>query len=95
MPVFIEVLGKDPKAVTAFFRFGPVRVQDPQVKEFVTSVYEQRYQYLVHLLKDIYKDTETIKKHALTLYSLVIGIEFFYRQLTREELELIFSEYLI
>jgi len=69
--------------------------KDEKVKKFVTQVYRQRYDYLVKLLSGIYsKDTE-IKKHALILYSLVIGISFFYRKYKKEELNLIFSDYLL
>ncbi len=68
--------------------------QDDEVKTFVTSVYEQRYQYLIKLLSDIYDDPREVKKHGLILYSLVVGIDFFYRQLDQHELELIFSDYL-
>ncbi|WP_223787363.1 TetR/AcrR family transcriptional regulator [Marinicella meishanensis] len=69
--------------------------QDDEVKAFVTSVYEQRYAYLVRLLKDIYPDPQAVQKHSLTLYSLVIGIDLFYRRLSRAELELIFEDYLV
>ncbi len=75
------------------FEINAWSFRDPEVKQFVTSVYEQRHQYLIKLLSDIYDDPEDVKKHSLILYSLVIGIDFFYRQLTREELELIFSDY--
>ena len=69
--------------------------QDDEVKSFVTAVYEQRFQYLIQLLSDIYDDPIEVQKHGLSLYSLVVGIDFFYRQLTLEELELIFSDYLL
>ncbi len=68
--------------------------QDDEVKTFVTSVYEQRYEYLIKLLSDIYDDPVEVKKHGLILYSLVVGIDFFYRQLDPHELELVFSDYL-
>jgi AcrR family transcriptional regulator len=68
---------------------------DETVKKFVYSVYKKRYQYLIGLLSNIYTDEKEVKKQALTLYSLVVGIDFFYRKLTIKELELIFSEYLI
>ena len=69
--------------------------QDEEVKEYVTSVYEQRHQYLIKLLKDIYSDPIEVKKHGLILYSLVVGVDLFYRQLSLNELEIIFSDYLI
>lgn len=68
--------------------------QDQEVKAYVTSVYEKRHQYLVNLLSDIYSDPIEVKRHALILYSLVIGVDLFYRQLTRNELNLIFADYL-
>ncbi|MFC3192873.1 TetR/AcrR family transcriptional regulator [Marinicella sediminis] len=68
---------------------------DDQVKAFVTSVYEQRHGYLLHLLEGIYDDPAEVKRHGLMLYCLVIGIDLFYRQLSREELEMIFADYLV
>jgi AcrR family transcriptional regulator len=68
--------------------------QDDEVKAYVTSVYKQRHLYLEKLLTDIYKDPTQVKKHALILYSLVVGVDLFYRQLSKQELELIFSDYL-
>ena len=65
-----------------------------QVKEVVNSVYKQRYNYAEKLLSGIYNDKKQVKKHCLILYSLIIGVEFFYRELTRKELELIFSDYI-
>ena len=62
---------------------------------FVFSVYKTRYDYLEKLLSGIYTDPDEIKKHALVLYSLVIGVDLFYRKLSLEELELIFSDYLV
>lgn len=70
-------------------------LQDDEVRTFVTSVYEQRHDYLIHLLQDIYDTPQEVKRHSLILYCLVIGIDLFYRQLSREELELIFADYLI
>ena len=77
------------------FEINAWSFQDDEVKRFVTSVYEQRHQYLIKLLSDIYDDPIEIKKHGLILYSLVVGVDFFYRQLSQEELELIFSDYLV
>jgi len=76
------------------FEINAWSFQDEKVKKFVTSVYEQRYNYLIKLLSDIYPDPIKVKKHALILYSLVIGVDLFYRQLSLVELELIFSDYL-
>ncbi len=77
------------------FEINAWSFQDDEVKDFVISVYEQRHQYLLKLLKDIYDDPKEVEKHGLTLYALVIGVDLFYRPLSREELELIFSEYLL
>ncbi|WP_154223225.1 TetR/AcrR family transcriptional regulator [Marinicella rhabdoformis] len=76
------------------FEINAWSLQDEKVKSFVTSVYEQRHQYLIKLLSGIYKDPVEVKKHALILYALVVGIDCFYRELTREELDLMFSDYL-
>ncbi len=70
-------------------------LQDDEVRAFVTAVYEQRHNYLIQLLQDIYDTPQEVKRHSLILYCLVIGIDLFYRQLDREELELIFSDYLL
>lgn len=77
------------------FEINAWSFQDSEIKAFVTSVYEQRYNYLLKLLADIYSNPTAVKKHALILYALVVGVDLFYRNLTREELELIFSDYLI
>jgi AcrR family transcriptional regulator len=69
--------------------------KDKRVRDFVYSVYKKRFHYVTKLLSGIYQDEKLVKKHALILYSLVVGVDFFYRQLSREELELIFSDYLI
>lgn len=77
------------------FEINAWSFKDDNVKEFVYSVYKTRYEYLENLLSGIYKDKTLIKKHALVLYSLVIGVDLFYRELSLEELELIFSDYLM
>ena len=77
------------------FEINAWSFKDPKVKDFVYSVYQTRYEYLEKLLSGIYQDNLLVKKHALVLYSLVIGVDLFYRKLSLEELELIFSEYLI
>ena len=76
------------------FEINAWSFQDDAVKAFVFSVYQQRHQYLEHLLQGIYEDPKEIKRHALILYSLVIGVDFFYRPLSQEELTLIFADYL-
>ncbi len=77
------------------FEINAWSFQDEEVKEYVTVVYQKRHQYLIKLLSDIYTDPMEVNKHSLILYSLVIGVDFFYRQLTRQELNLIFSDYLV
>lgn len=77
------------------FEINAWSFHDKEVKAFVTSVYEQRYQYLIKLLSDIYHDPQDVKKHALILYALVVGVDMFYRDLSKEELVLIFSDYLM
>jgi len=64
------------------------------VGEFVKSVYKERFHYLLNLLEDIYQSKEQAKRHALILYSLISGVDLFYKKLSKNELELIFSEYL-
>lgn len=76
------------------FEINAWSFQDDAVKAFVISVYQQRHQYLEKLLSDIYQDPKDVKRHALILYSLVIGVDFFYRPLSKEELTLIFADYL-
>lgn len=68
--------------------------QDDEVKDYVMTVYKQRHKYLEKLLQDVYPDPVLVKKHGLILYSLVVGVEIFYRKLSKHELELIFSDYL-
>lgn len=77
------------------FEINAWSFQDDEVKEYVTTVYEQRHQYLVSILSKIYDDPIEVKKHGLILYSLVVGVDLFYRQLSVQELELIFSDYLL
>jgi AcrR family transcriptional regulator len=64
------------------------------VKSFVHKVYKKRYSYLMKILSGIYRDKNEVEKHALILYSLVVGIDFFYRKMTKKELELVFSDYI-
>jgi len=68
--------------------------QDRVVGEFVKSVYKERFHYLLKLLEDIYQSKEQAKRHALILYSLISGVDLFYKKLSKSELELIFKEYL-
>lgn len=77
------------------FEINAWSFKDPEVSAFVYSVYKTRYEYLEKLLRGIYNDKTLVKKHALVLYSLVIGVDLFYRKLSLEELELIFSDYLV
>ena len=77
------------------FEINAWSFQDDEVKDYVISVYKQRHQYLIKLLEDIYDDPIQVKKHGLILYSLVVGVDLFYRTLSRSELELIFSDYLL
>ncbi|PCJ15652.1 MAG: hypothetical protein COB02_17855 [Candidatus Cloacimonadota bacterium] len=68
--------------------------QDLEVNKFVKNVYEERFHYLIKLLEDIYPLTNDSKKHGMILYSLMIGVDLFYRKLSRDELYLIFEDYL-
>lgn len=67
--------------------------KDEKVGRYVQQVYEQRLDYLMELLNDIYPPAEA-KRHSLMLYCLLIGCDLFFRQLTRSEAELIFRDYL-
>jgi len=69
--------------------------QDAKIGSFVNAVYEKRFGYLTKLLKDIYSSETQARRHALILYSLIIGVELFYQKLTQEELKSIFSDYII
>ncbi|MDU0353262.1 TetR/AcrR family transcriptional regulator [Paraglaciecola aquimarina] len=68
--------------------------KDQKVNQFVQQVYQQRLSYLMDLLSDIYSPVEA-KRHSLMLYCLLIGCDLFFRQLTRQEAELIFRDYLL
>jgi AcrR family transcriptional regulator len=68
--------------------------QDEEINEFVIEVYEKRFKYIENLLLDIYGNKEEAKRHSLILYSLVIGVDLFYRKLSKKELKLIFKDYL-
>ena len=96
----LSLLGKQCIEATAKgdrleFEINAWSFQDNEVKKFVHSVYKQRYEYLETLLTGIYQNKTQVKKHALILYSLVVGVDFFYRKLSENELQLIFSDYLI
>jgi len=69
--------------------------QDNTIKEYVEGVYKERFQYLTTLLEDIYEAKEEAKRHGLILYSLMIGVDLFYKKLTKKEMELVFKDYLI
>ena len=68
--------------------------QNPEVGEFVLSVYQQRFDYLMSLLNDIYHSKNEAKRHGLILYCLLIGCDLFFRAISKAEAELIFQEYL-
>jgi AcrR family transcriptional regulator len=68
--------------------------QEPLIGSFVKEVYTKRFTYLIELLEDIYFNKIEAKRHALILYSLIIGVELFYQKLTRKELEAVFLDYL-
>jgi len=68
--------------------------QDLEIKNYVEDVYKERFQYLIELLEDIYETKEEAKRHGLILYSLIIGVDLFYKKLTKKEMELIFKDYL-
>lgn len=68
--------------------------QNVEVGEFVLMVYQQRFDYLMELLNDIYPSSIEAKRHALLLYCLLIGCDLFFRKISQEEAELMFREYL-
>lgn len=68
--------------------------QDINIKTFVEEVYKERFQYLMTLLNDVYETKEEAKRHGLILYSLIIGVDLFFRKLSRRDLESIFQDYL-
>jgi len=68
--------------------------QDMMVGEFVGNVYQERFLYLVNLLEDIYQNKAEAKRHALILYSLISGVDLFYKRLSKDEMTLIFKDYL-
>jgi len=68
--------------------------QDTMVGEFVESVYKERFLYLINLLEDIYQSKEEANRHALIIYALISGVDLFYKKLSKDEMELIFKEYL-
>lgn len=68
--------------------------QDKAVEKFVNRVYEKRFKYIENLLSDIYNNKEEAKRHSLILYSLVIGVDLFFRKLSKRELKLIFKDYI-
>ncbi len=77
------------------FEINTWSFNDENVKKFVLGVYKKRYDYLNNLLGDIYPDEKEAKRHSLILYSLVVGVDVFYRKLSQQELEMIFSDYLM
>ncbi|MCF6288515.1 MAG: TetR/AcrR family transcriptional regulator [Proteobacteria bacterium] len=77
------------------FEINAWSFNNDNVKKFVLGVYKKRYDYVNKLLREIYPDEKEAKRHSLILYSLVVGVDFFYRKLSLEELEMVFSDYLI
>lgn len=68
--------------------------QNKEVGEFVFGVYQQRFNYLMDLLNNIYTSPTEAKRHGLLLYCLLIGCDLFFRKISQEEAELLFREYL-
>ena len=68
--------------------------QSVEVGEFVLRVYQQRFDYVMALLNDIYPSSIEAKRHALLLYCLLIGCDLFFRKISKEEAELMFRDYL-
>lgn len=68
--------------------------QDKVIGEFIKEVYQERFNYLLNLLEDIYQNKKEAKRHALILSSLLIGVDLFYQKLTKQEMELVFDAYL-
>ena len=68
--------------------------QDKEIGKFVKEVSKERFQYLIILLEDIYENKDEAKRHGLILYSLIIGVDLFYKKLTKSEMELVFKDYL-
>lgn len=69
--------------------------QDPDIREVVEQVYDERFHYLLALLEDIYPSKEEAKRHALIIYSLIIGVDLFYKKMSKQEMQLVFKAYLI
>ncbi|GAC17968.1 TetR/AcrR family transcriptional regulator [Paraglaciecola arctica] len=68
--------------------------QNVEVEEFVLRVYQQRFDYVMKLLSDIYPCAIEAKRHSLLLYCLLIGCDLFFRKIKPEEAELMFRDYI-
>jgi len=68
--------------------------QNIEVGAFVLGVYQQRFDYVMKLLMDIYPSSTEAKRHALLLYCLLIGCDLFFRKISKQEAELMFRDYL-
>lgn len=68
--------------------------QNKKVGEFVFSVYQQRFDYVMDLLNDIHPSPQEAKRHGLLLYCLLIGCDLFFRKISQQEAELVFRDYL-
>lgn len=69
--------------------------QDETIGEFVKQVYEQRFAYLLALTQDIYQDPDEAQRHSHIIYSLIIGVDLFYKPLSKAQMTAIFHEYLM
>lgn len=69
--------------------------QDAQIGQFVEQVYEQRFAYLLALMQDIYPDQDEAKRHAHIVYSLIIGVDLFYKTLSKPQMAAVFRQYLL
>jgi len=87
----IEGLGKESRLEIEINMWAK---QNNEVGEFVFNVYQQRFDYLMDLLNDIYESTTEAKRHGLILYCLLIGCDLFFRKINQQEAELVFREYL-
>ncbi len=87
----IEGLGKESRLEIEIHMWAK---QNKEVGQFVSSVYQKRFDYLMELLDDIYTSPLEAKRHGLLLYCLLIGCDLFFRKISEQEAELLFQEYL-